>query len=131
MPVEDQPGLPLVFRKPEWADVIAIVEWVETLDSQKRTHDFAQKRDWAVQVVTQLKPLVVLKGKEKGIDEILLIHFRLKKPPQKKVFKNLPMFAKFEKKRRYLVFLKVIPNAHSEPVTGQFYGKESVKLLPN
>ena len=110
------------------ADVVVIVELDETKDTKIPSHPFGRKHKFTVEVLTQLKPLVIFKG-SKDLDEILLIHFRLKNPNL--VPPNGPQFVKFQKKRKYLVFLKKLKNNHYEPVNGQMDPVYSVKLLPN
>ncbi len=110
------------------ADVIAIVELVETRVSKKPTHPFGPTHKYAEEIVTELKPLAVFKGPEKDLDELLLVHFQYKKPMQGVA--NGPNLVSFQKKRRYLVFLKKLGNDHYEPVNGQMDPIYSVKLLP-
>lgn len=111
------------------ADVVAIVELHEMRDAKKPKHPFGPKHKYAVEVISELKPLVILKGKEKDLDEILLVHYRMKKPPLP--LRNGPNFVTLQKKRRYLVFLKKFGNDTYEAVSGQMDPVNSIKLLPH
>ena len=79
-----------------------------------------------MEVVTQLKLLVKFKG-ARDLDELLLVHFRFKKPGQ--IPPNGPQFVTFQKKRRYLVFLKKLGDDRYEPVNGQMDPVYAIKLL--
>lgn len=111
------------------ADIVAIVILHESRDAKKPAHPFGPKHKDAVEVISELKPLVIFKGKEKDLDEILLLHYRMKKKPAQPIL-NGPNFATFQKKRRYLVFLKKFGNDTYQPVNGQMDPINSIKLLP-
>ena len=112
------------------SDVVIVATPVRTSDSGTKTDITVLQGLPVVEMDTEFKLLLVLKGIVP--DEFVLRHYRLDKENMKGACINCGTqldFASADEPRAYLLFLKSNPDGRYEPTSGQLFPTHSVLLI--